>query len=84
MGFTYSLGAFIAGMIIADTKYNVKVESDIASYKDLLLGVFFFGIGTKIDVIYFVQNLPIIVGIFALVDASLEISNLLVHHALKD
>lgn len=67
MGFTYSLGAFIAGMIIADTKYNVKVESDIASYKDLLLGVFFFGVGTKIDVIYFVQNLHIIVGIFALV-----------------
>ncbi|WP_024954482.1 cation:proton antiporter [Sulfurospirillum arcachonense] len=66
-GFTYSLGAFIAGMIIADTKYNVKVESDISSYKDLLLGVFFFGVGTKIDVIYFIENLHIIVFIFALV-----------------
>jgi CPA2 family monovalent cation:H+ antiporter-2 len=67
MGFTYSLGAFIAGMIIADTKYNVKVESDISSYKDLLLGVFFFGVGTKIDVIYFIQNLHIIVFVFVLV-----------------
>ncbi len=67
MGFTYSLGAFIAGMIIADTKYNVKVESDISSYKDLLLGVFFFGVGTKIDVMYFIQNLHIIVFIFVLV-----------------
>jgi len=66
MGFTYSLGAFIAGMIIADTNYNVKVESDIASYKDLLLGVFFFGVGTKIDVIYFIQNLHIIIFIFVL------------------
>ena len=66
MGFTYSLGAFIAGMIIADTKYNVKVESDIVSYKDLLLGVFFFGVGTKIDVIYFLQNLHIIFFIFVL------------------
>jgi CPA2 family monovalent cation:H+ antiporter-2 len=66
MGFTYSLGAFIAGMIIADTKYNVKVESDIASYKDLLLGVFFFGVGTKIDVIYFIENLHIIIFIFML------------------
>jgi CPA2 family monovalent cation:H+ antiporter-2 len=64
MGFTYSLGAFIAGMIIADTKYNVKVESDIVSYKDLLLGVFFFGVGTKIDVIYFMQNIHIIFFIF--------------------
>ena len=42
MGFTYSLGAFIAGMIIAETSYHVKVESDIASYKDLLLGLFSF------------------------------------------
>ncbi|MBU0631141.1 cation:proton antiporter [bacterium] len=66
VGFTYSLGAFIAGMIIADTKYNVKVESDITSYKDLLLGIFFFGVGTKIDVIYFLENIHIIVFIFIL------------------
>lgn len=53
MGFTYSLGAFIAGMIIAETNFRVKVESDIASYKDILLGAFFFSIGTKIDVAQF-------------------------------
>ncbi len=67
MGFTYSLGAFIAGMIIADTDYNVKVESDIASYKDLLLGIFFFSVGTKIDVIYFMEKIHIIFGVFVLV-----------------
>jgi len=66
MGFTYSLGAFMAGMIIADTKYNVKVESDIVSYKDLLLGVFFFGVGTKIDILYFLHNIHIVVLIFIL------------------
>jgi CPA2 family monovalent cation:H+ antiporter-2 len=65
MGFTYSLGAFIAGMIIADTRFNVKVESDIASYKDLLLGAFFFGVGTKIDILYFAENIHIIIFIFA-------------------
>lgn len=67
MGFTYSLGAFIAGMIIADTNYNVKVESDIASYKDLLLGIFFFSVGTKIDMLYFMENIHIIIAIFILV-----------------
>jgi len=67
MGFTYSLGAFIAGMIIADTDYSVKVESDIASYKDLLLGVFFFSVGTKIDVLYFLQNIHLILFVFSLV-----------------
>ncbi len=65
MGFTYSLGAFIAGMIIADTHFHVKVESDIASYKDLLLGAFFFSIGTKIDVLYFMQHLHIVFFVLA-------------------
>jgi CPA2 family monovalent cation:H+ antiporter-2 len=64
MGFTYSLGAFIAGMIIADTRYNVKVESDISTYKDLLLGAFFFGVGTKIDMLFFAQNIHIITFVF--------------------
>ena len=66
MGFTYSLGAFIAGMIIADTRYNVKVESDISTYKDLLLGAFFFGVGTKINIFYFLENIHIITFIFIL------------------
>jgi len=64
MGFTYSLGAFIAGMIIADTRYNVKVESDMVGYKDLLLGAFFFGVGTKINIGYFLENIHIITIIF--------------------
>jgi CPA2 family monovalent cation:H+ antiporter-2 len=67
MGFTYSLGAFIAGMIIAETKFHIKVESDIASYKDLFLGAFFFSIGTKIDVIYFINHLHWVLGVLLLV-----------------
>jgi monovalent cation:H+ antiporter-2, CPA2 family len=63
MGFTYSLGSFIAGMIIAETTYHVKVESDIASYKDLLLGAFFFSIGTKIDIFYFASNLHLVLAV---------------------
>jgi CPA2 family monovalent cation:H+ antiporter-2 len=66
MGFTYSLGAFIAGMIIAETHYHVKVESDIASYKDLLLGAFFFSIGTKIDIVYFYHEFFWVVAVLAL------------------
>jgi len=62
IGFTYSLGAFIAGMIIAETKFHIKVESDIASYKDLLLGAFFFSIGTKINITYFISNLHWVFG----------------------
>ncbi|MBU2893339.1 cation:proton antiporter [Colwellia sp. D2M02] len=69
LGFTYSLGAFIAGMIIAETKFHIKVESDIASYKDLLLGAFFFSIGTKINVDYLLSNLHIVVLVLSIVMA---------------
>jgi len=67
MGFTYSLGAFVAGMIIAETKYHHKVESDIAPFKDILLGTFFIIVGMKVDVLYFIDNFVLIVGIFILV-----------------
>jgi len=66
-GFTYSLGAFVAGMIIAETKYHHKVESDIAPFKDILLGTFFIVVGMKIDILFFIDNFWLIVGIFLLV-----------------
>ncbi len=66
-GFTYSLGAFVAGMVIAETKYHHKVEYDIAPFKDILLGTFFIVVGMKIDVTYFIDNITLIVGIFILV-----------------
>jgi monovalent cation:H+ antiporter-2, CPA2 family len=67
MGFTYSLGAFLAGVIIAETNYHHKVEADIASFKDLLLGVFFVTVGMKIDLAFFIHHLPSILGILAAV-----------------
>ncbi len=67
MGFTYSLGAFVAGMIIAETKYHHKVESEIAPFKDILLGTFFVVVGMKIDVGVFFENIWTIIAIFALV-----------------
>jgi CPA2 family monovalent cation:H+ antiporter-2 len=67
MGFTYSFGSFIAGMIIAETHYHVKVESDIASYKDILLGAFFFSIGSKIDMYYFATHFYLVVAVLVVV-----------------
>ncbi|MEA1918811.1 MAG: cation:proton antiporter [Campylobacterota bacterium] len=66
-GFTYSLGAFVAGMIIAETKYLHKVEADIAPFKDLLLGLFFITVGMKIDLLFFAQHALEIIGLFAVV-----------------
>lgn len=62
-GFTYSLGAFIAGMVIAETRYHHKVESDIAPFKDLLLGIFFITVGLKIDLSFFITHMGLIFGL---------------------
>lgn len=48
-GFSYSLGAFIAGMMIAETKYRYRIEADLIPFRDILLGVFFVTIGMLID-----------------------------------
>jgi CPA2 family monovalent cation:H+ antiporter-2 len=48
-GFSYSLGAFIAGMMLAETKYKYQIEADLVPFRDLLLGVFFITVGMQID-----------------------------------
>jgi CPA2 family monovalent cation:H+ antiporter-2 len=49
LGFSYSLGAFIAGMLIAETKYKHQVEADLIPFRDLLLGIFFITVGMQLD-----------------------------------
>jgi len=60
-GFSYSLGGFIAGMMIADTIYKYQVEADLIPFRDLLLGVFFVSVGLQIDINVVLANiLPVI------------------------
>ena len=60
-GFSYSLGGFIAGMMIAETIYKYQVEADLVPFRDLLLGVFFFSVGLQIDLGVVGANLGIVV-----------------------
>ncbi|MFL6704098.1 MAG: cation:proton antiporter, partial [Paraburkholderia graminis] len=52
-GLSLALGAFIAGMLIAETEYRYQVEEDIKPFRDLLLGLFFVTIGMLL-------NLPLV------------------------
>ncbi len=54
LGFSYSLGAFIGGMLIAETKYKHQAQATLTPFRDLLLGVFFITVGMQInlEVIY--------------------------------
>ena len=59
-GLSYALGAFIAGMLISETRYRYQVESDIAPFRDILLGLFFITIGMLLDVQQLLANLDLI------------------------
>jgi CPA2 family monovalent cation:H+ antiporter-2 len=48
-GLSMALGAFIAGLLLAETEYRRAVEAMIDPFRGLLLGVFFFSVGMHID-----------------------------------
>lgn len=61
VGLSYALGAFVAGMLISETKYRYQVESDIAPFRDILLGLFFISVGMLLDVSVLVDHVALIV-----------------------
>lgn len=48
-GLSLALGAFLAGMLIAETPYRLQVEEDVKPFRDVLLGLFFITIGMLLD-----------------------------------
>ncbi|SFV63521.1 Glutathione-regulated potassium-efflux system protein KefB [hydrothermal vent metagenome] len=62
-GFSYTLGAFIAGMTIAETKFRYRIEADLIPFRDILLGVFFVTIGMQIELGIVVNYGFIILGL---------------------
>jgi CPA2 family monovalent cation:H+ antiporter-2 len=56
LGLSIALGAFLAGMLIAETEYRYQVEEDIKPFRDVLLGLFFVVVGTALDLRAVAQN----------------------------
>jgi len=49
-GVSMALGAFVAGLLLAETEYHKAIEATVEPFKGLLLGIFFFTVGMNIDV----------------------------------
>jgi monovalent cation:H+ antiporter-2, CPA2 family len=49
-GLSFALGAFLSGMMLAETEYRHQIESAIRPFRDLLLGLFFISVGMLLDV----------------------------------
>lgn len=50
LGLSNTLGAFLAGVLLSETKYRYQIEADISPFRGVLLGLFFVTVGFGIDV----------------------------------
>lgn len=65
MGMSFTLGAFIAGLIVAETEYKYRVESETSSFKSLLMGLFFLTVGMDFDTNFLLEKFDIIIFLSA-------------------
>jgi len=63
LGLSDTLGAFLGGMLLSETKYVHKIEADIAPLRGLLLGLFFVTVGFSIDIVMVFQQFAVIVPV---------------------
>src|SRR2546423_14232181 len=64
-GLWASLGAFIAGVLLADSDYRHEIEADIAPFEGLLLGLFFTAIGMSLNLALIVERPHLVIAIVA-------------------
>ncbi len=59
-GLSLALGAFLAGMMLAETEFRHQVEAAIRSYREILLGLFFITVGMLLDVRLLFRDLAVV------------------------
>jgi monovalent cation:H+ antiporter-2, CPA2 family len=64
-GLSMALGAFLAGLLVAETEYRPQVESDVQPFRGLLLALFFMTVGMGIDAGLLWRHAPLLVGLLA-------------------
>jgi CPA2 family monovalent cation:H+ antiporter-2 len=72
-GLSLALGAFLAGMMLAETEYRHQIESVIRPFRDILLGLFFISVGMLLDLHLLVHEFGLIsalLGGFLLIKAT--------------
>jgi CPA2 family monovalent cation:H+ antiporter-2 len=67
MGLSPGLGAFVAGLLVAETEYHLQAEESIAPFKGLLLGLFFMSVGMSFNIDFMVRRINDILLISALI-----------------
>ncbi|HSC00017.1 MAG TPA: cation:proton antiporter, partial [Burkholderiaceae bacterium] len=65
VGLSMALGAFLAGVLLAESEYRRELETDLEPFKGLLLGLFFIAVGMGIDFHVVMRHPWLIVGLVA-------------------
>lgn len=63
VGLSMGLGAFVAGMLVADSEYRHQLEADVTPFKGLFLGLFFISVGMSADLALLVEVPLHVVGL---------------------
>ena len=67
LGLSAALGAFLGGVVLADSEYRHQLERDIEPFKALLLGLFFMSVGMSLDLgVVAADPAPILFGVLGL------------------
>ncbi|HVN42866.1 MAG TPA: cation:proton antiporter, partial [Steroidobacteraceae bacterium] len=65
LGLSMALGAFLAGMLLAETEFRHETEAVIKPFQDILLGLFFVSVGMLFDLRALIAQLPLVLLIVA-------------------
>ena len=65
VGLSMALGAFVAGLLVADTEFRHQVSADIEPVRGLLLGLFFVSVGMSLELRFAIAHLPTIAAVVA-------------------
>ncbi len=65
VGLSMALGAFMAGVLLADSEYRHALETDLEPFKGLLLGLFFIAVGMSVDFGVFMAQPALVLGLVA-------------------
>lgn len=66
-GLSLALGAFIAGLAISESEYSNQIVAEVIPFRDTFSSLFFISIGMLLDVNYLLTNLPLIIGVVAVI-----------------
>jgi monovalent cation:H+ antiporter-2, CPA2 family len=62
-GLSMALGAFLAGLLVAETEYRPQVEGDIQPFRGILLALFFMSVGMGLDLALFKEAWAVLLGL---------------------